>query len=95
MTTPTLAPAGAPALDAGPVCETVHVHGLTGVETPCCDPAATADLLARTCGCAPMHWGYSCAACAVQGTTEGFACVHCWAPTVSVLCTVPLGVPGA
>lgn len=88
---PVLVPAGAPALAVAPACETVHVHGLTGAETPCGVPAVTADLRVRSCGCVDMRWSYSCAICADEGTARGFSCLHCWLRTVTVLCTVPVG----
>lgn len=88
---PAGAPAGAPALAEAPVCETLWPHALTGATTPCGQTAVTADLLARSCGCAPTRWSYSCVVCVDVGVSEGFACLHCWGQTVSVLCTVPLG----
>jgi hypothetical protein len=91
VTAATEAPAGAPALAVAPVCETIWPHALTGVEDLCEDPAVTADLLARSCGCVPVAWSYSCRACAAQGAARGFACAYCWGQTVSVLCTVPVG----
>lgn len=95
MTAPTLAPAGvpagAPALAEAPVCETLWPHALTGATTPCGQTAVTADLLARSCGCTPTRWSYSCTECAHAGVSVGFTCLRCWGQTVSVLCTVPLG----
>lgn len=91
MTAATEAPAGAPALAVAPVCETIWPHALTGDTTSCGDPAVTADLLARSCGCVPVRWSYSCAECAGVGAAVGFTCLHCWGQTVSVLCTVPVG----